>query len=313
MCWLTQKRGAVLAPALLLALALLALADAAGQDARISVNVDLVVLHATVTDHRGRMVSDLRAEDFRVYEEGAPQSIKQFGHEDVPVSAGLVVDHSGSMRSKINQVSAGARAFAQASNPEDEMFVVNFNEYVQWGLPPSTRFTSDPSQLEMAIARAPTTGRTAFYDAIANALEHLKTATREKKVLLTISDGGDNASTHTLPQVLKLAEESNAIVYTIGIFDEDDPDRNPKVLRRLAEATGGIAFFPSQLDQVTAICGQVARDIRHQYTIAYAPSNLPNPGEYRSIRVTATDPRHGKLLVRTRTGYVAGGVAAPAP
>ena len=135
----------------------------------------------------------------------------------------------------------------------------------------------------------------------------------EKKVLLTISDGGDNASTYTLPQVLKLAEQSNAIIYTIGIFDEDDPDRNPRVLRRLAEATGGLAFFPSQLDQVTTICGQIARNIRHQYTIVYSPANPAKAGEYRSVRVTAADRRHGRLLVRTRTGYLAGGMPAPAP
>jgi VWFA-related protein len=280
---------------------------AARQDSRISVNVDLVVLHATVTDQRGGIVSDLREQDFQVYEDEAPQSIKHFAHEDVPVTAGLVVDHSGSMRRKLDQVSAAARTFAQASNPDDRIFVVNFNEYVQLGLPPSTSFTSDPSQLELAISKAPTTGKTALYDAIAEAVEKLNAGAPEKKVLLTISDGGDNASTHTLPQILKLAEESDAIIYTVGIFDEDDPDRNPGVLRRLAKATGGLAFFPSQLEQVTAICGRVARDIRTQYTIAYTPTNPPGPGEYHSIRVVASAPHHGKLVVRTRAGYRAGG------
>jgi Ca-activated chloride channel family protein len=306
--WLTRTGRATGVPALLVVLPALS----AGQEPRISVDVELVLLHATVTDHRGHIVSDLHEQDFHVYDDGVLQSIKHFGREDVPVTAGLVVDHSGSMRRKLDQVSAAARTFAQASNPEDQTFVVNFNEYVRLGLPYSIPFTSDPSQLEQAISRAPSTGKTALYDAIAKALEQLKAGTQEKKVLLTISDGGDNASGHTLPQILKLAEQCNAIIYTVGVFDEDDPDRNPRVLRRLAEATGGLAFFPSQLEQVTAICDRVAHDIRSQYTIAYAPSNPAKPGEYRSIRVTAAAP-HGKLLVRTRTGYRIGGAPAPDP
>ena len=203
----THKGRALVAPALLLVLPAVLIhalqqtqPPAAEQGARISVDVDLVVLHATVTDHRGRVVSDLRSEDFRVYDAGVLQPIKQFGHEDVPVTAGLVVDHSGSMKSKLPEVSAAARTFAQASNPDDQMFVLNFNEFVQWGLDSSTRFTGDPVQLEQAISRAPTTGKTALYDAIDAALEHLKAGAPEKKVLLTISDGGDNASTRTLPQ-----------------------------------------------------------------------------------------------------------------
>jgi VWFA-related protein len=324
---LTQKRRAAVLPAALLVLpaALLVLpillshalqqtpAPTYGQDPRISVDVDLVVLHATVTDQKGRVVSGLREQDFQVYEDGMLQTIKQFGQEDAPVTAGLVVDHSGSMKRKLAEVSAAARAFAQASNPEDQMFVVNFNESVQLGLDPSARFTSDPAQLEQAISTAPASGRTALYDAIAKAVEQLKAGTLEKKVLLAISDGGDNASTHTLPQTLKLAEQSSAIIYAVGIFDEDDPDRNPKVLRHLAESTGGLAFFPSQIDQVTEICGRIARDIRNQYTIAYAPANPAKPGEYRSIRVVASAPHHGKLLVRTRTGYRAGGPPSQAP
>jgi VWFA-related protein len=278
----------------------------------ISVDVDLVVLHATVTDRTGRSVTDLRQQDFQVFEDGVLQSVKQFLHEDISVTAGLVVDHSSSMSRKLKEVGAAARTFAQASNPDDQMFVVNFNEYVQWGLGDPRRFTNDPSELEQAITAAPTTGKTALYDAIVSALEQLKTGTPEKKTLLTISDGGDNASKHTLAQVLKLAQESSAVIYTIGIFDEDDPDRNPGVLRRLADATGGLSFFPLEIEQVTSICGRIARDIRSQYTIAYAPATPAKPGEYRSIRVVASAPHRGRLLVRTRTGYrVAGPRAAP--
>ena len=170
-----------------------------GQDDRISVDVNLVVLHATVTDQHGRLVSDLGEQDFQVYENGVRQQIKLFKHEDVPVTAGLLVDHSGSMKSKLVEVSAAARAFVQASNPDDEMFVINFNEHVEFGLPDSIRFTSDPAKLEAAISRVPATGMTALYDAIAVALRRLQSGSREKKVLLGVSDGGDNASVHETP------------------------------------------------------------------------------------------------------------------
>jgi Ca-activated chloride channel family protein len=274
-----------------------------GQEAPISVDVRLVVLHATVDDHRGNYVTDLTQQDFQVYENGVLQQIKLFKREDVPVTAGLVVDHSGSMKRKLAEVSAAARTFVQKSNREDEMFVVNFNEYVDLALP---HFSSDPDTLEQAISREPATGRTALYDAIVTALQQLRSGTHEKKMLLVISDGGDNASVHKLPEVLKLAEESSAIIYTVGIFDEYDADSNPGVLKRLANATGGLPFFPKELNEVTGICARIAGDIRNQYIIGYSPANPSKEGEYRTIRVSARSSHHGKLLVRTRTGYIAG-------
>ena len=211
---------------------------------RISVNVDLVVLHPTVRDRKGRFVSDLREQDFEVYEDGVRQSIRLFRHEDIPVTVGLVVDHSGSMRRKLTDVIAAARTFVQSSNPEDQMFVVNFNENVTLGLPSAIRFTNRSDELERAISNTPVRGKTALYDAIVKAGERLQAGGRDKKALIVISDGGDNASAHKLAEVLKMAEQSSALVYTIGIFDEENRDRNPKVLRRLARATGGEAFFP---------------------------------------------------------------------
>jgi Ca-activated chloride channel family protein len=293
--------------AIVSALLLACLPAIGDQDARISVDVNLVVLPATVTDQKGHIVSDLRQESFQVYENGVPQQIRQFSHEDVPITAGIVVDHSSSMRRKLAEVSAAARAFAQASNREDQICVVNFNEHVELGLPGGIRFTDDPAELERAISSAPARGMTALYDAIATGLEQLQAGTHEKKVLIVISDGGDNASVHRLPQILKLAEQSSAIIYAVGIFDEDDPDRNPGVLRRLASVTGGIAFFPKELDEVTDICARIARDIRSQYSIGYTPATPAAPGEYRAVRVTARAPHHGKLTVRTRAGYRAGG------
>jgi VWFA-related protein len=253
------------------------------------------------------VATGLSQQHFQVYENGVPQQIKLFKHEDVPVTAGLAVDHSGSMRPKLAEVSVAARTFVEASNPNDRMFVVNFNEHVELGLPPSIRFSSDPAVLARAISQAPATGMTALYDAIFKVLQLLQEGGRDKKVALVISDGGDNASKHKLVETLKLAEQSSAIIYCVGIFDENDEDRSPRVLRKLAESTGGLAFFPTELGQVSAICGRIARDIRDQYTIGYSPATPAKPGDYRTIRVTASAPHEDKLIVRTRTGYRVGG------
>jgi VWFA-related protein len=284
----------------------------AGQDRdsesfRISVDVALVVLPATVSDRQGGFVSNLGEGDFEVYEDGVPQRIRLFRNEDVPVTVGLVVDHSTTMRPKLAEVTAAARTFVRRSNREDEMFVVNFNENVSLGLPGAIRFTDRANELENAIGNAPAEGETALYDAIAKALEVLRAGSRDRKALIVVSDGGDNASAHSLAQVMKLAGQSNAVIYTIGVFDEEDPDRNPGVLKRLAQATGGQAFLPGQLSEVVAICERIARDIRHQYTIGYVPINLARDGAHRAIRVVARASGRGSLSVRTRTGYIAGG------
>jgi Ca-activated chloride channel family protein len=278
---------------------------------RISVDVALVVLHATVTDRQGGFVSNLGEQDFQVYEDGVLQRIRLFRNEDVPVTVGLVVDHSSTMRPKLAEVSAAAQTFVRSSNPEDEMFVVNFNEAVSLGLPCTIRFTNSTAELEKAITIAPTSGETALYDAIAKALKELQAGSRDKKVLIVVSDGGDNASARSLAQVMKLAAQSSAVIYTVGVFDKEDPDQNPGVLKRLAHATGGEAFFPNQVSDVVAICERIARDIRHQYTIGYVPVNLARDGAYRAIRVVARAKDRDKLFVRTRTSYIAGGEPRP--
>ena len=278
---------------------------------RISVNVDLVVLNATVRDAKGRFAPDLREQDFEVYEDGVRQSIRLFRHEDIPVTVGLVVDHSGSMRPKLADVIAAARTFVQSSSPEDQMFVVNFNEKVTLGLPDNLPLTNRPEDLGERHRQRTYHGHDG---ALRRGLRGAKAiADRQpgKKVLIVISDGGDNASKHTLAEVLKMAEQSTTLVYTIGIFDEEDPDRNPDVLRRLAAATGGEAFFPSELNEVVAICERIARDIRNQYTIGYVSTSAARPGAYRSIRVAAGAAGYGKLFVRARAGYIAGGESRP--
>ena len=278
----------------------------------INANVDLVVLRATAQDGKNMLVSGLNKDDFQIYEDGILQPIKYFSHEDIPVTVGLVVDNSGSMKTKRHDVNAAALAFVRSSNPQDQMFVVNFNEKVSFGLPDNLSFTDQAAQLQVALSRVAADGETALYDAIAVALDHLKKGDRDKKVLIVVSDGGDNASKHTLAEIMALAGQPNAIIYTIGIFDDEDPDRNPKVLKRLAKQTGGEAFFPESLADVTPTCELIARDIRSKYTIAYVPTNRKRDGTYRVIQVKASAPGHGRLAVRTRTGYFAPSALPPA-
>ncbi len=274
-------------------------------DYTIKVNVDMVVLRATAHDRNNASVSGLNQTNFQVYEDGVLQSIKYFSHEDVPVTVGLVVDNSGSMGPKRRDVIAAALAFARSSNPQDEMFVVNFNERVSFGLPTNTAFTDQAFQLQAALSRVAADGETALYDAVALALDHLKKGNRDKKVLIVVSDGGDNASKHKLSEIIALAGQPDATIYTIGLFDDQDADRNPGVLKRLARETGGDAFLPGSLNEVTPICERIARDIRNQYTIAYIPTNRKHDGTFRVIQVKAREPGHGHLSVRTRTGYFA--------
>lgn len=277
----------------------------AGTNYTISVNVGVVVLHATAQDRKNVLVSGLAKDDFQVFEDGAIQEIKYFSHEDIPVTVGLVIDSSGSMGPKRADVVAAALAFAHSSNPLDQMFVVKFNERVSFGLPDDFPFTDQVAQLQVALSRIEPTGETALYDAMAAALEHLKKGTRDKKVLILVSDGGDNASKHKLGEIMATAVRADAIIYTIGIFDGQDSDRNPGVLKQLAKDTGGEAFLPESLKDVGPICERIAHDIRNQYTLAYVPTNRKRDGTYRGIQVKASAPGHGRLTVRTRTGYFA--------
>ncbi len=271
---------------------------------RISVDVDWVMLQATVRGRGARSVTTLRQQDFEVFEDGRPQEIRLFRKEDTPVTVGLIIDHSGSMREKLADVTSGARAFVRSSNSNDQMFVVNFNERVSLGLPVGMHFSDSAEQLGDAIWASDARGMTALYDAVIEGLARLQKGKSDKKVLLIISDGGDNASKAGLDRVLKLAEHSNATIYAIGIFDTDDSDKNPKVLNRLARESGGEAFFPHQISETVQICERIARDIRDQYTIGYLSTNNKD-GTYHRIRLAAKAQGAEKLSVRTRAGYSA--------
>ena len=214
-----------------------------GDEYTIRVNADSVVLHATVQNHKGILVSGLGKDDFQVYEDGVLQQIEYFSHEDIPVTVGLVVDNSGSMGPKRPEVIAAALAFARSSNPQDQMFVVNFNEHVSFGLPDNTPFTDQVAQLEVALSRIDADGETALYDAVAVALEHLKKGNRDKKVLIVVSDGGDNASKHNLGQVMAMAGQSDAIIYTIGIFDDGRSRPEPWCAQAACQGHGWRGFL----------------------------------------------------------------------
>ena len=309
---LTQASILVLWPATAAASQSGQVTDRQDPDFKISVDVSLVVLHASVRDRKGGFASELQIENFKVYEDGVPQEIKLFAHQDAPVTVGLIIDNSGSMRPKSGDVMSSALAFVRSSNPRDEMFVVHFNELAWLGLPPAVSFTSDHSVLQVALSRGVPGGKTGIYDAIALGLDHLGHAHFDKKALVVISDGGDNASRRSWPDVRAMAQASDAIIYTVGLVDDEDPDWNPRVLKRLAQETGGEAFLPHELRAVTGICERIARDMRNQYTIGYVPSNGRHDGAYHTIRVTASLPGQPKLSVRTRTGYLAAPLPGPA-
>ncbi len=272
----------------------------------ISVNVELVVLPVSVTDRKGHVVANLSEENFRVLDNNQPQKIALFGPEDVAVAVGLVVDDSGSMARKHSEVAASALAFARSANPQDQMFVVFFNDTVFLGLPGGSPFTSNVDQLLGTFSSISARGRTALYDGIAAALEHLKLSRLSRRVLIVASDGGDNASQHSFRQVLEMAERSNATIYTIGLFDPSEADQNPGVLKRLAKVTGGRAYLAQSPPDAVEISRQIAADIRHQYTLGYLPANLQQGRPYHRIRVMVQAPNHESLHVHTRAGYLAG-------
>ncbi len=265
---------------------------------------DMVVLPVSVIGRHGHFVAGLTQGDFTVYDDNRPQKINLFMHDDAPVTVGLIIDCSGSMRPNRQEVAEAAKDFLRSSNPQDQIFVVNFNETPSLGLPPSMPFTSNVSDLVSAVETGPSEGMTALYDAIDLGLKHLALGANRKKALVIISDGGDNASEETLKQTLSAVQRSSAITYTIGIIAADQADVNPGVLRKLAKDTGGEAYFPGSAEDLPGICQQIAHDLREQYTIAYLPSDSQKAG-YRTIRVVVHAPgRHG-LKVRTRAGYLA--------
>ncbi len=267
-------------------------------------NVNEVLLNCTVLDEKGRLVMDLKRSDFRLWENGVPQTIDSFQHQDLPVSMGILVDNSGSMRDKHAAVTAAALDLVRASNPEDAAFIVNFSDkaYLDQNL------TSNIGALERGLSRFDSRSTTALYDAVvASANELANHAKQPKQVVLIITDGADNASRETLEQAIRRVQNlGGPVVYSIGLLFGDEKEESQmarRALETLSEETGGIAYFPASLQDVDEIAGEVARDIRNQYTIGYHSTKPPNLGGYRTVQVEAQAPHHGKLIVRTRKGY----------
>jgi VWFA-related protein len=280
--------------------------------ATISVNSELVALPVRVTDAKGNVVSGLALQDFSVFEDGRPQKLTLFQQEDAPVTVGLVVDHSRSMGPKLAGVTAAVSAFAHSSNPQDEMFVVDFNDDVWLQILGGKPFTHSADDLEKEIAAVSARGRTALYDAVAEGLNHLRFGHCEKKALIIVSDGGDNASHQKFSQILDLAQRSQVLIYSI-ILEGDGQEENPGALRKLSKSTGGISYSPSSKETIASISALIARDLRDQYTLGFAPDKSTNDASFRKIQVKVSAPGRGNLRVRYRPGYFAVDTSHPSP
>jgi Ca-activated chloride channel family protein len=275
-----------------------------GTRATFSSRADLVVLHVAVVDRHAGFVAGLPKDAFVVRENGRVQPIAMFQQDDSPVTVGLVIDNSGSMVPRRDAVIAAGMAFAASSNPADEMFTVNFNERIWHGLPPGQPFTSDHAVLRQALGRATARGRTALFDALLTALRQLDEGSLPRKVLILVSDGGDNASRASFADVLDAALRRDVVIYTICLADPNDREAKPRLLRELAKVTGGESFEPRSNGEITPILERIARDVRSSYTIAYAPPAGPAPGARRQIDVDVQGREYRGYGVRARSLYI---------
>jgi len=276
----------------------------AGSEFTLHTASQLVVLNVGVQDAHGAEIRGLKAEDFKVLEDGHPQAVKQFAAEDRPVTVGIVLDASGSMRTKQAEVVTAALAFVHSSNPDDEVFVVTFNDHASLGLPSNISFSQNANEVRAALLGRKPEGKTALYDALVLAADHLGKGKWENKALLLISDGGDNNSAHTMAQAIRAVQRSWATVYAIAFFDPDEPEHNLGALYRLSKMSGGESFAPKELAEIRSLCVRIAEDLRASYTVAYTP---PHPEEHtasRKIKVLVTSPNRGKMTVRTRASYI---------
>jgi len=274
-------------------------------DFRVSSEVELVLLDVSVRDDRGGFVSGLGKNNFRVLENKQEQPIKVFAAQDVPVTVGLVVDNSGSVRPVKPDIVTAALTFVTQSNPKDEMFIVNFNDRVMMGLPDDIPFTDDRALLRQALLSNPAQGRTAFYDALKLALEHIEDGRLDKKTLVVIGDGGDNMSETTKDQLIGMAERSIVTIYTVGLYNPGDKGKDPGFLKTLARITGGEYYHPENSSHLVGVCEKIARDIRNRYTVGFAPGAATFDGAKRKLHVDVTGEDGRKLEARTRTYYIA--------
>ena len=263
----------------------------------------LVLLHASVVDKNGRLITNVPQSAFKVLEDGVEQPLKLFRREDVPVSMGIIVDNSGSMNGKRSRVAAAALELVKQSNPDDEVFIVNFNDDTHFDQP----LTNDVKKLQSALARMEARGGTAMRDALSQSIDYVKkNGKKDKKVLVVITDGNDNSSNTSLEQVLRKSQNSEVLIYAIGMLNEEearDARAAKKALKALTEASGGMDYYPKNLSDVEEITPRVAHELRNQYVLGYTSSNQVLDGSFRQIKVTVTG--FGRPTVRTRNGYYA--------
>jgi Ca-activated chloride channel homolog len=292
-----------IAAAPVLAGCLLAAVAAAQDLTTFRADTRLVVLNTSVVDRNGKLVTDLPQKAFKVYENGVEQQIRVFKREDIPVSMGLVIDNSGSMQPKRQKVETAALQLVKASNRQDQVFIVNFNDEAYLDCP----FTNDMAKLEEGVSRIDSRGGTAMRDAISMSIDYMKEHGKlDKKVLLVVTDGNDNMSTMSLEQLVQKAQQAEVLIYAIGLLNEEEKGEARKAKRAVDEittASGGVPYYPDALADVAEITLQVAHEIRNQYTIAYTPSNAALDGTFRQIKVTVDGPN--RPIARTRTGYYA--------
>jgi VWFA-related protein len=276
---------------------------AAEDDFTIRNDVRLVLLDVSVQNH-GNFVAGLSKDDFTILENGQPQKISVFDNKDAPVTMGILVDESSSMTPRRTQVLAAATRLVEESNPQDEVFVLNFNDTVKRGLPDGMLFTSQIPVLRGALYRERPQGKTALYDAVADGLKQVEQGKQGRKALILISDGGDNSSVHKKAETLDLVERNVATIFTIGLFEEGELDADPGLLRQLAKISGGEASFPQNVDGVAEACHQIAKEIRSRYTIGYTPQEGKNVAPLRHIRVKVSAPGQSGLTVFSRSSYI---------
>jgi Ca-activated chloride channel homolog len=270
---------------------------------KLNVDVDLVEVHVNVTDGQDRPIGNLTKENFKLSEDRVAQEISVFKHEDLPISLGLVIDNSRSIEPRKRRLDAAALSFVRKSNPEDETFIVHFDDEARL----ERDFTANISDLERTLAEAKPFGQTAIYDALILALEHMDHAKHTKKAILLITDGIDNVSRHTVAEAIDATNRAHVAVYAVGLLSVSGGQKAEDSLIRIAEASGGRAFFPQTVEEAHAIMERVARDLREQYTLGYFPTDPNRDGRWRSVRVEVTPPAgfppKGKLNANYRHGY----------
>ena len=266
---------------------------------------DLVVIHANVLDRRSDAVPNLPQSAFHVFEDGRPQNVTFFNNEDVPVAVGLIIDNSGSMITRRDMVLAGTRAFAESSHDEDQLFTIVFNENVQFGLPPTVKFTRNRPQIQASLTLFPAGGRTALHDAVVAGLEHLLEASHQKRVLVVLTDGDDNASQHSDDDMVERARRSDAVIYVVSTAQLGTNVGKPRLLNKLAEVSGGVAYKPESEAEVVQAFMTIAENIRRGYSIGYVPTNSARDGRLRRLKVTVNAPGFKNLKVNARDGYLA--------